>query len=708
MNSLISNLFCRTVPLSLSLAQKNILKKSLLSFFLFTLTTSAFAQIKPADTAKKLEEITIKGYYQAQPLLRSVASVSVLDSTQFKNQPTNSLVSLVNTAPGVRMEERSPGSYRLSLRGSLLRSPFGIRNVKIYFDDFPLTDAGGNTYLNSLDKAGIGSLEIYKGPEASTFGANTGGAVLISSNLKETNDIILSTTTGSYGLFHQTASINQTFKNYQFNFTGGYQQSDGYRDNSALKRRYIQNTQALDYKNGQLKALIFYSDLAYQTPGGLTAAQFAANPQAARPATPTLPSAITQKAAIYNKSFFAGLSNSYVLTGNLKHVVALYYSNTDFKNPFITNYEKRKENTLGVRTFLAFAAQQRNIKYTMQGGLEASRTTTAINNFGNAQGIPSNLIASDDLKAQQSFGFLKLNLAISQRLFIEVGSSINFFGYNYQSYFPIIVAEKKRNFSARLMPKFAASYLINRNLNLRTAVSKGYSPPTLAEVRASDNVINNQLQAEVGWNYETGLRYHTKNNRLNIDGTIFYFKLQDAIVRRVNSNDTEFFINAGGTDQLGTELQSSFSLIKPTKNTFIRGLLLRNSFTYSHFKFRDFESTGNNFSGNALTGVPRHTVVSSFAIDFPMGIFLFAQHNYTSAIPLNDANTVYAKQYHLADIKTGLRGLNLGKAKLSIAVGVNNLFNQTYSLGNDLNAANNRYFNAALKRNYYVNVGINF
>ena len=35
--------------------------------------------------------------------------------------------------PGVRMEERTPGSYRLSIRGSLLRSPFGIRNVKVYF-----------------------------------------------------------------------------------------------------------------------------------------------------------------------------------------------------------------------------------------------------------------------------------------------------------------------------------------------------------------------------------------------------------------------------------------------------------------------------------------------------------------------------------------------------------------------------------------------
>lgn len=679
------------------------MKKSLFVLLLL-INTIAFAQI---DTAKRLNEVNVKGYYNPQPLLRALGSVSLLDSNQIKNQPTNSLVSLVNTAPGVRMEERSPGSYRLSLRGSLLRSPFGIRNVKIYFDDFPLTDAGGNTYLNALDMAGIGSLEIYKGPEASIFGANTGGALLINSILKNKNELSLSTTAGSYGLFHQTASVSQNFQNYSFNLTGGYQQSDGYRENSELKRRYVQTSQAWNYSvKGKLKALVFYSDLAYQTPGGLTAAQFAANPQAARPATPTLPSAIAQKAGIYNKTFFAGLSNSYALNQHFTHVIALFYSNTDFKNPFITNYEKRKENTFGLRSFLEFSTITDRVKYNVQGGLESSGTTTDVNNFTNAQGTAGSLIASDDLKANQTFGFLKVNIDVNSKLMIELASSLNFFNYNYTSYFPVAIAEKNRSFSARLMPKFAASYLFNESISLRTSISKGYSPPTLAEVRSSDNIFNNNLQAEAGWNYEAGLRYQTKNKRLNVDGNIFYFNLQDAIVRRLNENDTEFFINAGGTKQLGTELQSSYWLIKREEKSFLNGLLLRNSFTYSHFKFDQFQNSGNDFSGNDLTGVPKHTVVSSLELNFIKGFYLFAQHNYTSSIPLNDANTAFADKYHLVDIKTGIRNLKVGKTALAISFGINNLLNQTYSLGNDLNAAANRYFNPAMKRNYYANVGL--
>lgn len=679
------------------------MKKILFALFLLS-NTFAFAQ---TDTTKRLKEVNVKGYYNPQPLLRALGAVSLLDSNQIINQPTNSLVSLVNTAPGVRMEERSPGSYRLSLRGSLLRSPFGIRNVKIYIDDFPLTDVGGNTYLNSIDMAGIANLEIYKGPEASIFGANTGGALLINSSLKNKNEVSLSTTAGSYGLFHQTTSVNQNFNGYSFNFTGGYQQSDGYRANSALKRRYIQTSQAWDYSaKGKLKALIFYSDLDYQTPGGLTAAQFSANPQAARPATPTLPGAIVQKAGIYNKTFFAGLSNSYALNQHFNHVIALFYSNTDFKNPFITNYEKRKENTLGLRSFLEFTKITNRVKYNVQGGLETSSTTTDVNNFANSQGIATNLIASDDLKANQTFGFLKLNIDVNKKLLVELASSLNFFNYSYESYFPVAVAEKNRSFSARLMPKFAASYLFNESISLRTSISKGYSPPTLAEVRSSDNIINNNLQAEAGWNYEAGLRYQTKNKRLNFDGNVFYFNLQDAIVRRLNENDTEFFINSGGTKQLGTELQSSYWLVRRQEKLFLNGLLLRNSFTYSHFKFDQFENAGNNFSGNNLTGVPKHTVVSSLELNFIKGFYLFAQHNYTSRIPLNDANTAFADKYHLVDIKTGIRNLNIGKTTLATSFGINNLLNQTYSLGNDLNAAANRYFNPAMKRNYYMGISL--
>lgn len=675
-------------------------KKSALAL-LFSLTISfAFAQVKKLDTVNKLDEITVKGYYNRQPLLRSVSAVSLIDSSQLINQNTASLVGLVNTAAGVRMEERSPGSYRLSLRGSLLRSPFGIRNIKIYVDDFPLTDAGGNTYLNLIDVKSVGGLEIYKGPEASIFGANTGGAILVNSNSLAKNSVELGALAGSYGLFKQYVNSTHTFKKYRFGFTQGYQKSDGYRENSALKRNFLQTTQAWDYSlRGQLKALIFVSDLSYQTPGGLTAAQLAVNPQQARPATPTLPGAITQQAGIYNKTLFGGIAHSYTFNARLKHIIALFGSYTDFKNPFITNFEKRYENTFGLRTFLNYSSYKENFNWNAKLGAESASTGTKFNNFNNAAGLATSLIAKDDLRADQTFAFFSVNLDINQRLLVELGSSLNFYNYHYTSVFPTAVAEKQKKFSNQLMPKIAASFLVNSSLSLRGTLSKGYSPPTLSEVRASDNQINNNLQPEYGWNYELGLRFKTGNNRVYANVNTFSYQLKDAIVRRLNQNDTEYFINAGGTHQQGIELEASGWVIPS-------GLQVRSSYTYSKFRFQDFANATTNYSGNKLTGVPDHALVSSAELTIKKNFFLFAQHSYLSAIPLNDANTVEAKSYHLTELKAGLRNLSLGKIKAELFSGINNLFNANYSLGNDLNAANGRYFNAAAKINFYFGLGL--
>jgi iron complex outermembrane receptor protein len=46
------------------------------------------------------------------------------------------------------------------------------------------------------------------------------------------------------------------------------------------------------------------------------------------------------------------------------------------------------------------------------------------------------------------------------------------------------------------------------------------------------------------------------------------------------------------------------------------------------------------------------------------------------------------------------------KLKLKIYTGIDNILNETYSLGNDINATGGRYYNAAAKRNYYAGISI--
>ncbi|MXV50853.1 TonB-dependent receptor [Pedobacter sp. HMF7647] len=681
--------------------------KIYLATFALLLPCILAAQTK-SDSVQRLDEVVIKAYFADQPVLKSPASASVIDSKQLSLQQSTSLVSAINTAPGVRMEERSPGSYRLSIRGSLLRSPFGVRNLKVYMDGLPITDAGGNTYINLLDAGNLGRLEILKGPEASVFGANSGGVVLIDPvSSKDSARVLADISGGSYGLFHETAGIQKLWKNYSLNINQAFQRSDGYRENSALNRNYIQTNQKYQYSSsGNLKLIAFYSDLQYETPGGLTKAQMDMDPRSARPATATLPGAADQHAAIYNKTFFGGLTNETSLFKDARFVLSVFGSTTDFKNPFITNYEKRREWTLGLRTYAEWNHVAANSSWKFNLGYESSQTGSDISNFNNDHGQPAAEQSSDYLKAFQSFAFSHLSYQ-SGRLFAEAALSLNFYKYYYKSYFPTVISQQSIKFDEQLMPRLALSYQVLQGFAWRASASRGYSPPTLAEIRSSNNVINTSLQPENGWNYETGFRLQSFSNRLWLDAVVFNYQLHDAIVRRLNDQDQEYFVNAGGTNQWGLETQLNFWLVRPNKRHIVRGVQLNNSYTLSYFKFKNYQNAEQNYSGNALTGVPKNIVVSSVSVQFPARLQLFIQHNYTSKLPLNDANSAFANSYNLVQAKLNWAHA-LKNNMLEFYVGADNLLNETYSLGNDLNAVGNRYFNPSPLRNYYAGISCHF
>ncbi len=682
---------------------------NLRQFFLAPLLLSCHLLHAQTDTVKQLNQITIKGYNNPQPWLKAVNAISLIDSNQLALHPKSSLLNALNTVAGVTMEERSPGSYRLSLRGSLLRSPFGIRNIKIYLNDLPLTDAGGNTYLNLIDAHAIQNIEIFKGPDASIYGANTGGTILINTHLSAKDEVKSNTTFGSYGLFHQALNLNKVSRKHVFNLSTAYQKSEGYRAQSALDRKYIQFRNEWNYHpKGQISLFSFYSDLGYETPGGLTLAQMQNNPKAARLATTTLPSAITQQAAIYNKTLYGGITHRHKFSPSLQHVIAIFGSHTDFKNPFITNYEERKEQTIGYRSYLAYGKSSAQLNYQIQGGIESNNSANKIANHLNMGGTKGNLTASDNLVAKQQIAFLRLNVALQEEFLLELGSGLNFYQLEYESTFPNLVPSANKKLKTSFMPKLALSYTLHTQTVLRASASKGFSPPTIAEVRSSDQQINSNLQAEQGWNYELGARFQSRNKRFYTDLSLYHFQLKDAIVRRINANDEEYFVNAGGTKQMGIEWQNSFWLFQAAQAGLIRSVQLQNSFNYANYTFKNFKNGNENFSGNTLTGTPSYRIVSSTNFSFPAQFNFWLSHNYTSRIALNDANTVYAKAYHLMDLKIQKSKIMLAKMELSTSLFINNLLNINYSLGNDLNAAGNRFYNPAMKRNYQFALQLQF
>ena len=105
--------------------------------------------------------------------------------------------------------------------------------------------------------------------------------------------------------------------------------------------------------------------------------------------------------------------------------------------------------------------------------------------------------------------------------------------------------------------------------------------------------------------------------------------------------------------------------------------------------------------------MPRNGWVSGLDLETKNGLYSAVSLNATSSLPLTDANDVYAAAYQLLQWKAGYRWKKNGRI-LHFFAGVDNLLNQVYSLGNDINAVGKRFYNPAPGRNFFAGVQYSF
>lgn len=650
------------------------------------------------DTVYELNEVVVEAYEHERPLLELPAAIGVVSKQRFERFDPTSFLSAFNTITGVRMEERSPGSYRISIRGSTLRSPFGIRNVKVYWNDMPFTDPGGNTYLNLLDLSSVGQVEIIKGPGGSLYGAGTGGVILLKSPKAKfgENKFGFSSTGGSFGLLRYAVNAQSGTENANVLVQYSHQQSDGYREQTKMTRDVMQVQGS--FRAGErrtVNATVLYADLYYQTPGGITKAQYDENPKQARQPGGPFAGAVEQKAAIRNKTFYGGLSQDYQWNNRWSNATSLYGSFTQFENPFIFNYERRTELNFGGRTNTQYDFEKGKLNF----GAEFQHGFSPINVYDNNGGITGNLQNSDEITSVSSLIFSQLELFLPAKFFLTAGASLNFSQIQYTRLSETPPFQKEKKFDPIISPRLALLKKLNDAVAVYGSVSRGFSPPTVAELYPSTATFNNKLNPEKGTSYEIGLRGKLFNN-LQFDMTGYSFKLNETIVVQYTLGGENYFINAGKTNQDGVELTLSWKKAHDAAS-FISDFGVWISCTLNHYRFADYVQDSVRYSGSKLTGVPPTVVVSGIDVGVARGFYCNLTATYTDKIPLNDANTIFSDPFVLLNAKAGYRK-DSGKFPFGIFVGVNNALDEKYSLGNDLNAAGNRYFNAAPPANFYI------
>ncbi|HEX8462731.1 MAG TPA: TonB-dependent receptor, partial [Segetibacter sp.] len=627
-----------------------------LLFFFCQLSLSLFSQqIETGDTLKSatVSEVTVRAYGQNRRLAEIAAAVNLIDQQALTRYNNASILNAVNATAGVRMEERSPGSYRLNIRGSSLRSPFGVRNVKIYYNNIPFTDPGGTTYLNQLGFYNISSIEIIKGPGSSLYGAGTGGVTLLQTNtLSRKRGVSVAYTTGSFGANNININVvtgSDTFKsvvNYQ------HQTSNGYREQSALRRDIVSwDAVARLSESDELTANFLYGDLFYQTPGALTETEYNQNKKSARPTVLNTPGAAAAKAAIYQKMFMGGITYKKSFTENWRNTTTIYGAFTKLDNPAIRNYARTLAPNFGGRLEFEYRKSWGTSAINWQSGIEYQQAYQTVKTYSNKNGNPDVLQSDDEINLYTGFVFTQLSYEINNWI-LTGGVSINRSKNDFTRLSSVPFTNYSIRFNNEFAPRISVLNKITEHVSAYASYSKGFSPPTIEEIFPTGSLLNPGLAAEKGNNYEAGLKGSVLGNKLTFDISTFYFSLNNAIVQRRDAAGGDYYTNAGSTKQQGLESQLSYRLFQNKANNRASVWL---SHTLYDFSYKDFKQVNNDFSGKQLPGAPKHTVAAGFDVQTSYGLYANVTYQYTDAIALNDANSAFAGSYNLLGARVGFK-----------------------------------------------------
>jgi iron complex outermembrane receptor protein len=663
--------------------------------------TNCFSQTETSDSTVTIDTVIVRSFEQwrrgpVTPILICTITPAI---SQYSSK--TSLLNGLNAVAGVRMEERSPGSYRLSIRGSSLRSPFGVRNIKVYWNDIPVTDPGGNTYFNQFAWNNFSHAEIFKGPAGSLYGAGTGGLVLLNNfSGKWEPGASIEYLNGSFGLHNIFGSVRFGQNESKNQITYAHNQVDGYRVQTNMRRDNLSWTSQIKKAKHELTASLLFTDMYYQTPGALTLAEFNTDPKAARPAAGGFPSAVNAKAAIYQKNLLVGLSNIYTNGGGIKNTTTLYGSYAQIKNPAIRNYEKRTEPSFGARSFFSYDKSYCSGRMKFIVGTEFQQGDFNTQVSKNRNGEPDTLQTDDDIDNRALAIFAQADIQTDSRWHFIAGVSLNKNSIKITRLNNYPVVSKSRNYRNELAPKFSLMKDFNAKFYWLASVSRGFSPPTIPEVLPSTGVISTELEAENGWNYETTLKAFLFRKKLLLELTAFYFKLKDALVQRRDLSGADFFVNAGDVKQRGIEFHGSYSTY--ISSDIFNRFSVRTDITYNYFRYGSFIKGPDDFSGKKVPSVPSSVITILTDLEFNKGFYMNANYYGASSIYMNDANTAKAEPYHLLGSQLGWKKRINEKILLNIYAGADNILDEKYSLGNDINAAANRFYNAAPPRNYYA------
>ena len=695
--------------------------KSALIFSLILLPCSLFGQtaltpsMAGSDSVKMmsdaniyptvdLSEIQVTAYGTPGLLKAAAGSISVIPPGRLESSAIN-IASSFTSVPGVVMQEGSPGTIKLTLRGIGSRYPYGTKKIKLFFGDIPMYSAEGETTFDDINPEYINHVEVLRGPASSMYGSSLGGTIILYPQRAEYNheEIKLEGSAGSFGYFKNgvTYSVGAPKSNLVLSVSAI--NSDGYRQNSQYSRYSFFINQHQIFNNRLYGNLILSgSRISAQIPSSIDSATFTTNPRKAAG------NWLKTKGYEHPDRVFAGYNIHYTTLKEWDFSVSSFLNSrkTEENRPF--NFLNESGFSYGGRIVSHHTTKvgQTTLHFMAGTNLYFENIQSSLFENVGAKGIKGGMQSKGKESLWQSDLFAQLE-AHYQRISVVGGVNYNRSGFRFTDLSPADTLNQSGSyhFAPIIAPRLSFTWNPIKELYIYASVNKGFSIPSLSETLSPLGLINRDIKPEKAWCFEGGSRVNLFNHATFIDLAYYYMRVTDLIVPKRVAEEIYVGMNAGSSLHRGLEIAVTQWIFGNRNSASNKTYSLLGNLNYAtnRFNFQNFTADNLDYSGKRLPGMPDQNLSGSLDLKTPFGFYTRMELNTSGRIPLNDLNSQFSKGWVIINITGGYIFNLFKRMNIDATVRIKNLTNEKYASMIVVNAPGSataapRYFYPGLPR----------
>ena len=635
-----------------------------------------------------------------------------------------SVADLLVDSPGISVKQgNGPRDIGISIRGSGAQVGFGIRNIVVFDDGFPVTQPDGLSRSDLIDPHAYGAVDVVRGPSSALYGNYaTGGAINFHTKPGGAIDgLEVGSDAGSYGYLNNYLLYGQKSGNVE---------TSVFASNVVGSSRTIHSTFGTQTVNAMLTAQMTPEDrltfklienhLQADLSNRLSLNQFTQNPYQRGCATGTSTVAGCQTINLYQNGFngatipqsandagFGRNDNRAILGVRYEHdfgTAATWRTQVTYDDRHInqpTGFMSSVGDYPSVNVISDIVGHMPifglpAITYAAIFGdtLNTDAFTYYVAPGGNAalgglyQSVPF---------SQSSYGArLREEVRLDERLTLVAGVGVErsllsgqstSFTYSaprvISTVTPIDADRKFRNTA----PEASLVFKPIDRWTITSRVATGYGTPQVSNLFVTSNGLagnNTELKPQTNLGYDLLVGYDwAKRLSLSVDG--FYEFFHDELINQsAGPGLTTYTFNAPRSEHRGVEALAKWA--------FSPGWLLTAAYTYDdqiYTQYREQLSAGtmtNVFdrAGNRLPGVPLHELLVRLGYDVPSGaakgLGAYVEYDKQGDFYVDNANLLKAPGYDLVNVNLHYtRDVRDSAIKsVSAYVEARNITNRTY------------------------------